>query len=448
VKHGALQGAKLCGDRTASACLWSNLRHSRLVNVLVLVILLCSVSQQITGQTRSALEGYLLLIGGTIYTNPTAKPLRNGVVLIHNGRIAAVGRRGVVRIPKGIATLDCSGLTITAGFWNSHVHFSERKWAEAANIPAPELTRQLQAMLTQYGFTSVFDLGSPWENTRQIRNRIESGEIPGPRIRSTGEMLLGQGWMPSETVIRTLGSMPVKQYEVTDAAEALAASKKLLDAGTDGLKMYAAASFPPHATLPDEVIRVAVGEAHSRNKLVFAHPTSSDGLLAAVRGGVDVIAHTTPQAGGAWDESVITAMQQAKVALIPTLKVWKFVLRHERTSLSDQWAQTNVGQLRAWLASGGIVLFGTDVGAGIDDYLQGDEYVLMAEAGMTFLQILTSLTIAPAEKFGERGRLGQIAPGFIADLVVLKGDPSQDIRAFTNVRYTIRDGKLIYQAAR
>jgi imidazolonepropionase-like amidohydrolase len=448
VKHGALQGAKLCGDRRASACLWSNLRHSRLVNVLVLVILLCSVSQQITGQTRSALEGYLLLIGGTIYTNPTAKPLRNGVVLIHNGRIAAVGRRGVVRIPKGIATLDCSGLTITAGFWNSHVHFSERKWAEAANIPAPELTRQLQAMLTQYGFTSVFDLGSPWENTRQIRNRIESGEIPGPRIRSTGEMLLGQGWMPSETVIRTLGSMPVKQYEVTDAAEALAASKKLLDAGTDGLKMYAAASFPPHATLPDEVIRVAVGEAHSRNKLVFAHPTSSDGLLAAVRGGVDVIAHTTPQAGGAWDESVITAMQQAKVALIPTLKVWKFVLRHERTSLSDQWAQTNVGQLRAWLASGGIVLFGTDVGAGIDDYLQGDEYVLMAEAGMTFLQILTSLTIAPAEKFGERGRLGQIAPGFIADLVVLKGDPSQDIRAFTNVRYTIRDGKLIYQAAR
>jgi imidazolonepropionase-like amidohydrolase len=448
VKHGALQGAKLCGDRTASACLWSNLRHSRLVNVLVLVILLCSVSQQITGQTRSALEGYLLLIGGTIYTNPTAKPLRNGVVLIHNGRIAAVGRRGVVRIPKGIATLDCSGLTITAGFWNSHVHFSERKWADAANIPAPELTRQLQAMLTQYGFTSVFDLGSPWENTRQIRNRIESGEIPGPRIRSTGEMLLGQGWMPSETVIRTLGSMPVKQYEVTDAAEALAASKKLLDAGTDGLKMYAAASFPPHATLPDEVIRVAVGEAHSRNKLVFAHPTSRDGLLAAVRGGVDVIAHTTPQAGGAWDESVITAMQQAKVALIPTLKVWKFVLRHERTSLSDQWAQTNVGQLRAWLASGGIVLFGTDVGAGIDDYLQGDEYVLMAEAGMTFLQILTSLTIAPAEKFGERGRLGQIAPGFIADLVVLKGDPSQDIRAFTNVRYTIRDGKLIYQAAR
>jgi imidazolonepropionase-like amidohydrolase len=448
VKHGALQGAKLCGDRTASACLLSNLRHSRLVNVLGLVILLCSVSQQITGQIRSAPEGYLLLIGGTIYTSPTEKPLRNGVVLIHNGRIAAVGRRGVVRIPKGIATLDCSGLTITAGFWNSHVHFSERKWADAANIPAPELTRQLQSMLTQYGFTSVFGLGSPWENTRQIRNRIESGEVPGPRIRSTGEMLLGKGWMPSETIVRTLGSMPVKQYEVTDAAETLAASKKLLDAGTDGLKMYAAASFPPHATLPDEVIRAAVGEAHQRNKPVFAHPTSRDGLLAVVRGGVDVIAHTTPQAGGQWDESVITAMRQAKVALIPTLKVWKFVLRHERTSLSDQWAQTNVGQLRAWLASGGMVLFGTDVGAGIDDYLQGDEYVLMAEAGMAFHQILTSLTIAPAEKFGERGRLGQIAPGFIADLVVLKGDPSQDIRAFANVRYTIRDGKLIYQAAR
>jgi hypothetical protein len=58
--------------------------------------------------------------------------------------------------------LDCSGLTITAGFWNSHVHFFERKWANAATIPAPELTRQLQEMLTRYGFTSVFDLGSMW----------------------------------------------------------------------------------------------------------------------------------------------------------------------------------------------------------------------------------------------------------------------------------------------
>jgi hypothetical protein len=64
-----------------------------------------------------------------------------------------------------------SGLTITAGFWNSHVHFLQRKWADAATLPESELTRQLQAMLTQYGFTSVFDTWSMWENTRRLRDR-------------------------------------------------------------------------------------------------------------------------------------------------------------------------------------------------------------------------------------------------------------------------------------
>jgi imidazolonepropionase-like amidohydrolase len=301
-------------------------------------------------------------------------------------------------------------------------------------------------MLTGYGFTSVFDTGSAWENTRRIRDRIESGEIQGPRIRSTGEVLIGKGWLPPETVLKTLGFMPIPLPEVTDAASALAASKKVLDGGTDGLKLFTAASYPPFPTLPGEAIRAAVAEAHHRKKPVFVHPTTRDGLLAAVEGGVDIIAHTTPQSGP-WEEAVLTAMRQAKVALIPTLKLWKYLLRHDRASLGDSSAQTAVGQLRAWLAAGGVVLFGTDVG-GMDDYDPSDEYALMAEAGLTFRQILASLTTAPAEKFGESARLGRIAPGLAADLVVLNGDPSRDVRAFATVRYAIRDGKAIYTSAR
>jgi imidazolonepropionase-like amidohydrolase len=396
--------------------------------------------------TIAAPDAQLLLTGGTIYVSPTEDPIVNGVVLIRDGKIATVGRRGSVRVPNGVATLDCSGLTITAGFWNSHVHFMERKWADAANIPAPELEGQLQAMLTRYGFTSVFDLGSPWENTRKIRERIESGEILGPRIRSTGEGLIGKGWLPPDLVLRTLGVMLFKLPEVEDSAGALAASKKLLDGGTDGVKLFAAAQFPPYATMPGEAIRAAAEEAHRRNKPVFVHPTSRDGLLAAVRGGVDVIAHTTPQSGR-WDDAVLAAMREAKVALIPTLKVWKYLLRHDRASLGDASVRTSTGQLRAWVASGSVVLFGTDVG-GIDDYDPSDEYSLMAEAGMTFRQILASLTTEPAKKFGDSGRLGRIAPGLAADLVVLNGDPSRDVRAFAAVRYTIRDGKVVYRGGR
>jgi len=103
-----------------------------------------------------------------------------------------------------------------------------------------------------------------------------------------------------------------------------------------------------------------------------------------------------------------------------------------------------VAQLKAWLSSGGKILFGTDVGY-MADYDPSDEYTLMAEAGMTVRQILASLTTAPAEQFGESKRLGRIAPGFVADLVILRQDPSADVRAFATVEYTIRDGALIYQ---
>ncbi len=444
MKRGAPHGAKSCENRTTRVCFWSGLRNNVIPSVLGFAILL-SVSCPTNGQTRPAPHGQLVLTGGTIYVSPTEGPITNGVVVIRNGKIAAVGRWGSVRVPNGVARVDCSGLTVAAGFWNSHVHFSKQKWADAANIPAPELAGQLQAMLTRYGFTSVFDLGSPWENTRRIRERIESGEIPGPRIRSTGEMLLG--FSAPEEILRASGGMRVTpQPVVTNAAEALAASKKRLDAGADGLKMYAASPFSPFATLPGEVIRTVVEEAHPRNKPVFAHPHSRDGLLAAVAGGVDVLAHTTPPSGP-WDETVLAAMREAKVALIPTLKVWTSLLR-DRASLRDLWTQTNIGQLRAWLASGGVILFGTDVDAGMDDYDPREEYALMAQAGMTFRQILASLTTAPAKKFGESGRLGRIAPGLAADLVVLNGDPSRNVRAFAAVRYTIRDGKLIYQAVR
>ena len=106
---------------------------------------------------------------------------------------------------------------------------------------------------------------------------------------------------------------------------------------------------------------------------------------------------------------------------------------------------SGVAQLRTWVAAGGVVLFGTDVGY-MDDYDTTEEFALMGQAGMSFRQILASLTTAPAERFSESGTLGRITPGLPADIVVLDGNPSEDVRALANVRYTIRDGRLIYEA--
>jgi imidazolonepropionase-like amidohydrolase len=382
--------------------------------------------------------GSLALVGATIHPEPTEEPIRDGVVLIRGETIAAVGRRSLVPIPPAARILDCTGLTIAAGFWNSHVHFFERKWADAMTIPACELDRQLQETLTRYGFTSVFDLGSMWENTRALRDRVERGEVSGPSIRSTGEALVPPGALPSARVLGVMGLMQFPAPEVADAAAAAAAARRLLDAGVDGIKVFASS---PGATLAEETIRAAVREAHRSGKPVFVHPNSGDDARTAVGAGVDVVAHTTPRSGP-WDEPLLALMKERRVALTATLTLWQHFLRHDRASVRDQVVDTGVGQLGAWVAAGGTVLFGTDLGAVDPD--PGAEYALMARAGMTFPQILASLTTAPAQRFGEPRRRGRVAPGFQADLAVLGDDPSRDIQALAAVRYTLRDGKVLW----
>lgn len=385
---------------------------------------------------------HFALTGATVYVNPAESPIHDGVVLIQGGKIFAVGSRSRLQIPQSAEVLDCSGLVITAGLWNSHVHFFERKWSDVSAIPAAELTRQLQDMLTRFGFTSVFDTGSMWENTRRLRDRIESGEVLGPRIRSTGEGLVPPGAFPSDQILSMMGSMKFPAPDISTESQAASAARKLLDEGVDGIKLFA--SSPRSAPLAESVMRAAVAEAHRVNKPVFVHPNSAADVLSAVHAGVDVIAHTTPSSGP-WDENLLAAMKDRRVALTPTLTLWKYYARHDRASAQDKIVNTELSQLRSWLALDGAVLFGTDLGA--VEYDPTEEYLLMSEAGMDFRQILASLTTAPAERFGDADNLGRIAAGFQADLAVFGQDPSSSIRALADVRYTIRAGKLIYRAS-
>jgi len=416
---------------------------------LVLTVLLAlalgfGVRSKLLGQSAGPANPGLALVGGTIYVTPTDKPIRNGIVMIQDRRISAVGSKASLPVPPNFQSVDCSGKTITAGFWNSHVHFFERKWDNAADTPAPELTRQLQDMFTRYGFTSVFDLGSRLENTRHIRERIQSEEVLGPRIRSTGEVLIAPGAMPADNILRILGEMPLRNLEVRSAAEAQEASKRLLEMGVDGIKIHLQPPPPPEPPFPRDAIQAAVIRAHEVKKPVFVHPGSGADVIAAIQAGVDVVAHTTP-ASGPWDDSITTGIKDRSVALTPTLTIWKSSMRHDRISAQDTFTAVAVGQLRTWVASGGTVLFGTDIGA--IDYDPSEEYALMSRAGLSFRQILASLTTAPAAQFRDSERLGRIAVGLEADLVVLKDDPSRDARGFADVAYTVQGGKIIYRSA-
>lgn len=291
--------------------------------------------------------------------------------------------------------IDCTGLTVTRGFWNSHVHFFERKWAEAASIPADELAQQLHDTYLRYGFTTVFDLGSPLENTKIIRDRIESGEVDGPRIFTTGAGVVPPGMMPPDIVLRIMGVMNFP------------APEDVPDTDADGIKLFVSGD--------------QVATAARSGKPVFVHPNTTSDVLAALRNGADVIAHTTPFSDP-WDELVI----DRRVALTPTLALRHFYSRHDRISTREKVLRDSAAQLRKWIDAGGLVLFGTDLGAVDPD--PALEYQLMAEAGMSFEQIVASLTTTPAEFFGfETG----------GDLTVF--------RDLTDVRYTIRNGRVIYR---
>lgn len=376
----------------------------------------------------------LALAGGRVYTAPYEDPIIGGTVLIEGPTVTGVAQPGTPH-PAGAQTLDCTGLNVTAGFWNCHVHFFERKWANAGQIPAPELEEQLRCF-TRHGFTSVFDLGSSWHNTKVIRDRIASGEVRGPAIYSTGEILIPPGALPSEAVLRALGTSPVQPHEVADANDAAAAVDAVLGQNVDALKIFASGNAPSQRLAPD-AFSCAVQRAHERHKLVFAHTNDADDVKAALDAGVDVIAHTTPRSGP-WDEAVLDAARHNGAALTPTLALWPQLFRHDRISVVKQLTYAAVDQLRAWAHAGLPVLFGTDAGAVDPD--PAPEFDLMYAAGMNFGDILASLTTAPAKRFCASHARGRLAQGFQADITVF-GDSLGD------VRYVLREGHLLYEKA-
>lgn len=378
------------------------------------------------------------LVGGRIWVSPHEAPIESGVVWVRGDRIVAVGSMSDVRLPDDVRRRDVTGHTVTAGFWNSHVHFFERKWDRVEDLPAAELSRQLAFTFSRYGFTTVFDLSSPWENTRQLFRRIASGEVDGPHVRSVGEGMVPAGGRPSPVVLRMMGSVKVALPELTGRDQAAQVARRLLEKGVDGLKLFLSARGG-RRLLP-EVVAAVTGVAHAAGKPVFAHPNSADDVALAVRGGVDVIAHTTP-ASGPWSPQLVREMKRAGVAVTPTLTLWHHFARHDRISVQDSAVRAAVAQLRAWRTVGGDVLFGTDLGAVDAD--PSLEYALMKRAGMSFPEILASLTTTPAARFRAESQ-GRIAPGHRADLVVLAGDPAGDLGALTRVRTTFRAGRAIH----
>lgn len=384
----------------------------------------------------------LALVDAKIYLSPTEPAIENGSILIHSGHILSVGPSAAIKIPRGVTVIDCRGLIVTAGFWNSHVHILLPGLVHADKLSSEQITSQLQEMLTRWGFTTVFDIASVLQNTNLIRHRIESGEVKGPRILTTGEPF----WVKTPIYIKGfLEANHISMPEVHSTAEAAERVRQQVRGGANGIKIFAN-SVESNATLtmPLDLAQAIATEAHREGKPVFAHVSNNQGIEMALQSGVDILAHTTP-IDTPWSPSFARQLTAAHMALTPTLTLWEVESRKSSASPDDteKWVSRAAQQLQAFSRAGGQVLFGTDVGY-IQQFDTSEEFSWMSRAGMSFQQILASLTTSPAQRFGYSTHSGRIANGYDADLVVLRADPAQSASAFAKIRFTIRAGEVIY----
>jgi imidazolonepropionase-like amidohydrolase len=375
----------------------------------------------------------LAVVGAKVYASPDAQPTTDTTILIRGGKIVSVGQH--IPVPQGVETLQCANCIVFAGFWNTHVHFTEQKWVDAGSQPAEKLTQQLREMLTLSGFTTVVDTASIPDNTVTLRRRIDSGEVMGPRIYTAGA-----GLFPPHALPYYVKDMPpevLAQLPQPDTpAEAAADVRKNIAAGADVVKLFTGSIVAPDhiVPMPLAIATAAAAAGHEHGQLVFAHPSDLAGTRVAMDSGVDVLAHS-PEALEGIDDALLHQMVSRHMAMIPTLKLFS--------------GDSNIAAIREVVFKfhqfGGQLMFGTDTGF-LTDYDVKEEYHQLALAGLSYRDVLAMLTTAPAQRFHVADHEGRIAVGMAADLTVLSVDPASDPLAFTHVLFAIRGGRVIASA--
>jgi len=382
-------------------------------------------------------EGDLLIRGAKILVGPDAPPIERGNVLVRQGKIAEVGPS--VTATANARVIDGERRVLAAGFWNSHVHFTEAKWRRMRPHDQPLIEAHLHDMFTSRGFTTVIDTGSDPRTTLRLRHRIEHERWLGPRIFTAGPGLYPPRGIPY--YLRSTVPFFLRPFLPTPSnpQRARRTVERSVARGVDLIKLFTG-SYVARGTvkpMPEPIARAAVETAHAHGRLVFSHPSNLEGTRVAVRSGVDVLAHPPDMTGGV-DESLLGEIVTRGISMIPTLQMF------ERTvSTSRSYLEPIYEIVRRFHALGGSLLFGTDVGF-MTDYSIDDELKGLVGCGLAPREILRSLTTAPAERFGVGQVVGTVVPGARADLVLLDADPFENPRAFTRVHATVRGGRILH----